>query len=108
MPHYGSNNLAKIQKQLQKAQFLSLWNLRPFKQFYPKINEFKLCNFPQVEPYAAFLHDAVYLYAHALNKSLNMNESITNGRMIVQNMLNMTFKGKVSTLVTLLQFMNIK
>lgn len=52
-----------------------------------------------VEPYAAFLHDAALLYAHALNKTLNMNGSIDNGRLIIQNMLNMTFEGESGRVV---------
>ena len=49
----------------------------------------------QVEIYAAMLHDAALLYAHALNKTLNMNGSIHDGHLIVQNMLNYTFEGNL-------------
>ena len=41
------------------------------------------------------LHDAALLYAHALNKTLNMNGSIHDGHLIVQNMLNYTFEGNL-------------
>ena len=41
------------------------------------------------------LHDAALLYAHALNKTLNMNGSIHDGHLIVQNMLNYTFQGNI-------------
>lgn len=57
----------------------------PFNRVMPKEEP--------VEIYAAFLHDAALLYAHALNKTLIMNGSIHDGRLIVHNMLNYTFQG---------------
>ncbi|XP_065649694.1 atrial natriuretic peptide receptor 2 isoform X2 [Hydra vulgaris] len=47
----------------------------------------------QVEIYAALLYDAALLYARALNKTISMNQSIDDGRAIVNNMLNTRFKG---------------
>ena len=51
----------------------------------------------QVEIYAAFLHDAAMLYAHALNKTLNMNGTVWDGHLIIQNMYNYSFNGKFSS-----------
>jgi len=48
----------------------------------------------QVELYAAFLHDAAMLYAHALNKTLNKNGTIQDGHLIIQNMFNYSFEGE--------------
>ena len=44
--------------------------------------------------YAAYLHDAILLYAYALNESLNENVDITNGVNISRSMLGKQFLGK--------------
>ena len=54
----------------------------------------------QVEPYAAFLHDAVMLYALALNRTLSKSAEmqherlIADGEGIVRNMYNISFQGE--------------
>ena len=55
----------------------------------------------QVEPYAAFLHDAVMLYALALNRTLSKSAAgmqherlIADGKGIVRNMYNISFQGE--------------
>eukprot|EP00794_Sanderia_malayensis_P016937 gene16937-18644_t len=53
----------------------------------------------QVEIYAAFLHDAVLLYALALNKTLNQGKSANDGKAVVENMLNASFTGKSGKVV---------
>ena len=52
----------------------------------------------QVEIYAAFLHDAVYLYAYALNKTLNVGKDSRDGKAIMKYIFNSTFLGKIDML----------
>ena len=52
------------------------------------------CFFFQTNIFAAYLHDAILLYAHALNKSLNQNVGITAGKNISRSMIGMNFFGK--------------
>ena len=58
-----------------------------------------------MEPYAAFLHDAVMLYALALNKTLQESalmehaRLIADGKKIVKNMYGITFQGKMRLLI---------
>lgn len=47
----------------------------------------------QVELYAALLHDAVILYAIALNKTLANGDNGRNGTAIMANIINSTFEG---------------
>ena len=44
--------------------------------------------------YAAYLHDAILLYAHALNESLNENVPMTDGVNISKSMMGKQFLGK--------------
>jgi hypothetical protein len=44
--------------------------------------------------YSAYLHDAILLYAHGLNKTLSQGGNYTDGRAITQNMFGMEFLGK--------------
>ena len=55
-----------------------------------------VCCFPQKEvPYnAAYLYDAVYQYAKALDKTLGRNE-LPTGRNVVDKMLNTSYESKL-------------
>ena len=43
--------------------------------------------------YSPFLHDAMYLYAVSLNKTLRMGGNITDGMLIVNNSRDISFVG---------------
>lgn len=47
----------------------------------------------QVNSFVGAFHDAVILYALALNETLANNRSITNGKEITHRMWNRTFEG---------------
>lgn len=74
--------------------------LKSYEQFKKvvktRMSEFGIQMSPkeQVLDYAAFLYDAALLYAHALNKTLNEGGQVTDGKRIIDNMLNYSFKGK--------------
>lgn len=48
---------------------------------------------PQVNSFVGAFHDAVLLYALALNETLSQNGSITDGEAITKRMWNRTFEG---------------
>jgi len=50
--------------------------------------------FLQTNIYAAYLHDAILLYAHALNESLDENVAITEGKNVSKSMIGKQFLGK--------------
>ena len=50
--------------------------------------------FFQTNSYAAYLHDAILLYAYTLNETLQSNVSITDGKNISKAMFNRQFSGK--------------
>lgn len=52
----------------------------------------------QVNIYSAYLHDSIYLYAKALNASLEKGNNITDGNSIIKEMFGMGFYGKRITL----------
>ena len=49
----------------------------------------------QVNSFVGAFHDAVILYATALNETLEAGRSTTNGTEITRRMWNRTFEGKV-------------
>lgn len=55
----------------------------------------------QVNSFVGAFHDAVILYALALNETLAANISITNGTEITKRMWNRTFEGKVLSVILL-------
>jgi len=55
----------------------------------------------QVNSFVGAFHDAVILYAIALNETLAANMSITNGTEITRRMWNRTFSGTVILLCTI-------
>ena len=55
---------------------------------------FSVCNL-QGSLYSPFLHDAVYAYAFALNKTLENGDELRDGRVIMENSKNMHFQGAV-------------
>ena len=52
------------------------------------------CFFFQTNIFAAYLHDAILLYAYALNESLRENVNITAGSNVSKSMMGMEFVGK--------------
>lgn len=50
--------------------------------------------FFQTNIYAAYLHDAILLYAHALNESLTESVAITEGKNVSKSMIGKQFLGK--------------
>ena len=54
------------------------------------------------DKYSPFLHDAVLLYAIALNETITKGQSLDDGMAIVRNTKGKAFKGKKSTLLGLL------
>ena len=69
-----------------------LLKLPPPGQFFD--NPFSLF---QVEIYASFLHDAVFLYAYALNKTLTNNQDSRNASIIMGYIFNSSFVGKTTS-----------
>lgn len=55
----------------------------------------------QVNIYSAYLHDAIILYAKALNASLEKGGTIDNGTAIIKEMFGMGFYGKKIILLIL-------
>lgn len=53
------------------------------------------CSDTQVNSYAAYLHDAIILYALALNESTNQNGSFIDPKNITKAMIGKQFDGKV-------------
>jgi hypothetical protein len=43
-----------------------------------------------------FLHDAMYLYALGLNKTLIQNGDVLNGQLMMNNCINASFDGRVA------------
>ena len=54
---------------------------------------FSLCNVQQGDKYAAFLHDAVMLYAIALKETYRKGEDVNNGEVVAKNCRGITFRG---------------
>ena len=51
------------------------------------------------DKYSPFLHDAVVLYAIALNKTMNQGANVRSGVEVVSNMRKESFKGIVQARV---------
>lgn len=49
--------------------------------------------------YSPFLHDAVYMYALALNKTLKQGGTVKDTEMIMNNTKNIQFLGNETTVV---------
>ena len=53
------------------------------------------CFDTQTNFYAAYLHDAIILYALALNETISETGSFTDGRNVSKSMIGKNFDGKV-------------
>lgn len=69
--------------------------LASFKLIYLIYNSYIFLCFFQVNSFVGAFHDAVILYALALNETLEANGNITNGVEITKRMWNRTFNGKL-------------
>ena len=56
---------------------------------------FDFCSDTQTNFYAAYLHDAIILYALALNETITETGNVTDGRNISKSMIGKEFEGKV-------------
>jgi len=57
----------------------------------------QMLNFAYGDKYAAFLHDAVILYAIALNETMTKGLDYRSGIVVASHMRNKLFAGSVST-----------
>lgn len=58
-------------------------------------NPFNDGNYSKIDVHAGSLYDAIYLYAIGLNKTILSGGNEFNGSLIIQNILNSSFEGKI-------------
>ncbi|XP_059149224.1 atrial natriuretic peptide receptor 1-like [Physella acuta] len=109
-PWYRANDTDERNTKARKA-FESLMTVtlrmptsEEYRQFSDEVKARALETFPnltygtdEVNAFAGAFHDAVLLYARALNETLTANGSITDGSAVTRRMWNRTFSGITGT-----------